>query len=106
MRDDQRKYHLAKYVAAYQATIANGYFATQPPAISVSATDPATGYPYPIVTTPGSALGTIYYLAGYKCKDTATATKVSAPGKTSTKNLALVTHLESTNQPYCLGVSQ
>lgn len=97
--DAQRKADLAKYVEAYRATITNGYYATNPPAVTVSATDPKTGQPYKVVAAEsganGNVAGAINYMAGYQCNPDGTAKKVATPGKTSTRYVALSVYLEA-----------
>jgi hypothetical protein len=96
--DEQRKADLASYVAAYKATAKNGYYAVTPPAVSVTATDPATGQAYVVAKTDAAAVGQIKYWPGGSCTGPA-----KTPGATGTKYLALQTVLSDASV-YCLDV--
>jgi hypothetical protein len=98
-RDAQRQTDLAQYVAAYKALAVNGFYPTNPPAVSVSATDPSTGQPYTVVTTTPATPGQVQYKAGGSCTGPA-----HVPGTKSTHYVALYTQLESSPTPYCLDV--
>jgi hypothetical protein len=86
--DATRKANLAGYLAAYQAKAKNGFFPTNPPAVSVNAPAPTTRPPYTVIKATPTALGQIEYRPGGACQGPATT-----PGKTGTRYLALYTLL-------------
>ncbi len=94
-----RQSALAQYAAAYAASAQNGYLFTNPPQVSVAATDPVSHQPYTVQTTAPTALGQIEYAAGHQCSGASIT-----PGKLATRHVALYTLLQGLTAPACLEV--
>jgi hypothetical protein len=94
-----RQADLALYAAAYKAAAKRGFYPINPPAVTVSATDPATGQAYVVSKSPATTLGQIDYRIGGSCTG-----RSRTPGVTGSRQLALYTLLEGTPTPYCVDV--
>jgi hypothetical protein len=96
-RNAQRKSDLAAFLSAYRAQAANGYYQTNPPAVTSGPSDPSTGQPYIVSKNKAVAVGDIQYWPGGVCTGAA-----HTPGATSTKYLALVIVLDDSHTTYCI----